>query len=113
MHADESLIMQGQAASCESNSRLFKGACFSDRNCGSICEKEGFMAGKCKFLRCVCLKNCSAGGGGSGGIGGSGGGGGGGGSGGEDPSMGPPEENPGGEGPPEEGSGGEESPVLN
>lgn len=49
------MAMLGEAAVCESPSRLFRGACFSNRNCASIC-------GECKFLKCKCTKDCSGGG---------------------------------------------------
>ncbi|KAI3466303.1 hypothetical protein Pfo_022966 [Paulownia fortunei] len=96
------MIMRGEAILCEANSKLFTGACFSDKNCGAICEKEGFLNGKCKFLKCVCSKDCNVGGGG-------------GGPGQGPPSEGPPDEGPpGGEGPPgEDPPGGELPPVLN
>ncbi|KAK6154549.1 hypothetical protein DH2020_008797 [Rehmannia glutinosa] len=94
----EMMIMRGEAATCEANSKLFRGACFSDGNCGSICEKEGFSGGKCKFLKCVCLKDCNAGGGPPG-VG---------------PPDGPPDGGPPGEGPPDEGQPGEgPPPILN
>lgn len=104
--------MLGEAALCEAPSRLFKGACFSSGNCGTICETERFLNGRCKFFKCICSKDCNiGGGGGSGGGGGGSGGGGGGGDGGGDepPSDGPPDggDSPpddGGEGPPDEGS---------
>ncbi|PIM99520.1 hypothetical protein CDL12_27987 [Handroanthus impetiginosus] len=99
------VIISGEAALCETPSRLFRGACFRNRNCGVICEKEGFLNGQCKLLKCICSKDCNIGGGGAGGGGGG------------DPGEGPPDEEPPaegppGEGPPEEGSpGGEEPPV--
>ncbi|KAK4434705.1 hypothetical protein Salat_0633300 [Sesamum alatum] len=86
------IIMHGEAAICESLSKLFTGLCFSDKNCLAICEKEKFVNGQCKFWKCICSKDCGTGGG-------DGGGGGGG-----DPGGPPDEGSPGGgedEGPPE------------
>lgn len=82
--------LYAEAALCEARSKLFKGLCFRSDNCAAICEKEGFLFGKCKewFLRCMCYKDCWSGGSGGGGSGsdyggGGGSGGGGGGSGGD------------------------------
>ncbi|KAK4434704.1 hypothetical protein Salat_0633200 [Sesamum alatum] len=61
------IIMRGQAAICESPSKLFTGLCFSDKNCLAICEKEKFINGQCKFWKCICSKDCGTGGGGGGG----------------------------------------------
>lgn len=77
---------------CETPSRCFTGLCFSRNNCGAICEKEGFSFGVCKALKCVCAKDCNAGGGGGG-----------------NPGQGPPDEGPPEQDPP--GGGGEEPPV--
>ncbi|KAL0310837.1 UNVERIFIED_CONTAM: hypothetical protein Sangu_2378400 [Sesamum angustifolium] len=86
------IIMHGEAeaAVCESPSKLFTGLCFSDRNCSAICEKENFVTGHCKFWKCICSKDCGAGGGGDPGGGGGGGEDPGGGGGGEDPPEGGP-----------------------
>ncbi|PIM99521.1 hypothetical protein CDL12_27988 [Handroanthus impetiginosus] len=92
--------MMSEATICEAPSTLFTGLCFSDRNCGTICEKEGFLNGYCKFLKCTCSKDCNVGGGG--GSPGQGA-----------PRNGPPEGGPpGGEEPPVEGPpGGKEPPA--
>ncbi|XP_020552054.1 defensin-like protein [Sesamum indicum] len=85
----EMIIMRGEAAICESPSKLFTGLCFSDKNCSAICEKEKFVTGQCKFWKCICSKDCGTGGGGGG-----------------DPGGPPDEGSPGGggdEGPPEGG----------
>ncbi|KAK6133160.1 hypothetical protein DH2020_033098 [Rehmannia glutinosa] len=78
----EMVIMRGEAETCEAKSKLFNGACFSTKNCGSICEKEGFSGGKCKFFKCVCFKDCNINGGGG------------------TPAQGPPADAPPAEGPP-------------
>ncbi|KAL7130577.1 hypothetical protein ABFS83_13G143300 [Erythranthe nasuta] len=88
------LIVPGEASLCETPSRYFNGICFSRRNCGAICEKEGFSSGRCKAFKCVCGKDCNAAGGGGGG----------------DPGLGPPVEGPPDQGPPEEGPPGEGPP---
>ncbi|XP_050872255.1 defensin Tk-AMP-D6 [Lathyrus oleraceus] len=48
------------ARDCESPSQIFKGLCFTDTNCASVCHTEGFPGGKCKGLpkRCICTKPC-------------------------------------------------------
>ncbi|GFP96228.1 defensin j1-2 [Phtheirospermum japonicum] len=52
--------MQGEAAICETGSKQFKGICFNNENCATICEKEGFISGRCKgfFPTCTCAKQC-------------------------------------------------------
>ncbi|KAJ0722448.1 putative knottin, scorpion toxin, defensin, plant, knottin, scorpion toxin-like superfamily [Helianthus annuus] len=49
-----------EARTCLSQSRKFKGACFSDNNCGNVCKSEGFPRGKCRGFRrrCFCVKHC-------------------------------------------------------
>ncbi|CAL5197290.1 unnamed protein product [Lathyrus oleraceus] len=49
-----------EARECESPSQKFKGLCFSDTNCASVCQTEGFPGGKCEGLRhrCFCTKPC-------------------------------------------------------
>ncbi|KAH6768720.1 hypothetical protein C2S51_014056 [Perilla frutescens var. frutescens] len=81
-------MMPSEAAMCSAPSRLFTGVCFSRGNCAAICEKEGFLYGVCKRLKCVCTKDCNNGSGGGG--------------------------DGGGEGPPDQGGdgGGEQPPVL-
>ncbi|KAL7103189.1 hypothetical protein ACP275_08G164700 [Erythranthe tilingii] len=52
-------LMVAEASVCETKSQLFKGACFRNDNCASICEKEGYLTGRCKgFFRCICAKDC-------------------------------------------------------
>ncbi|RHN41711.1 putative defensin, invertebrate/fungal, defensin, plant [Medicago truncatula] len=48
------------ARTCETPSNSFKGACFSDTNCASVCQTEGFPGGHCKGFRqrCFCTKPC-------------------------------------------------------
>lgn len=67
-------MMGSEAAMCSARSRLFTGLCFSRSNCTTICEREGFLYGACKGFKCVCTKDCNAGGGGGGGGGGGDGG---------------------------------------
>nr|AAW33979.1 proteinase inhibitor SE60-like protein [Ammopiptanthus mongolicus] len=41
-------------------SNRFKGKCFSDHNCASVCQLEGYFGGDCRGLRqrCFCTKSC-------------------------------------------------------
>ncbi|GFQ02712.1 defensin-like protein p322 [Phtheirospermum japonicum] len=96
------MIMRGEAAMCEANSKLFSGACWNSNNCGSICEKERFLGGNCKFWKCVCFKECTVGGGGGGTPDGP--------PSNDQPAEGPPSEEQPGEGPPSEGQPGEGPP---
>ncbi|KAL3851013.1 hypothetical protein ACJIZ3_012895 [Penstemon smallii] len=89
------MIWSGEAATCEAPSSLFKGLCFSRKNCGTICEKEGFLFGQCRNLKCLCVKDCGSGGGDPGQV---------------PPGEGPPEQDPPSEGPPEQGPPGEGPP---
>ncbi|KAL3831033.1 hypothetical protein ACJIZ3_019835 [Penstemon smallii] len=89
------MIWSGEAATCEAPSRLFKGLCFSRKNCGTICEKEGFLFGHCRNFKCTCAKDCGS-------VGGDPGQG--------PPGEGPPEQDPPSEGPPEQGPPGEGPP---
>ncbi|KAL8461852.1 hypothetical protein ACS0TY_033080 [Phlomoides rotata] len=95
-------MMPSEAAICGAPSRFFTGLCFSSKNCSEICEKDGFLFGKCKMLKCICKKDC-------GGPGGGGAEGGEPGEGGEEPGEGGEEPGEGGE---EPGEGGEEPSVL-
>ncbi|KAL3614889.1 hypothetical protein CASFOL_040550 [Castilleja foliolosa] len=56
----EMMIMRGEATECDADSRIYKGSCFRSKNCGSICETEGFISGKCHklMMQCVCFKDC-------------------------------------------------------
>ncbi|KAG6407310.1 hypothetical protein SASPL_130297 [Salvia splendens] len=58
-------MMVSEAAVCSAPSKLFRGICFSDSNCSSVCEKEGFLSGECDGLRrrCICQKDCNGNGG--------------------------------------------------
>ncbi|MQM04273.1 hypothetical protein Taro_037060 [Colocasia esculenta] len=49
-----------EARTCSSASHKFKGACFSDRNCASVCNTEGFPDGDCHGFRrrCFCTRPC-------------------------------------------------------
>ncbi|KAH7866585.1 hypothetical protein Vadar_022290 [Vaccinium darrowii] len=49
-----------EGRTCESQSQRFKGPCSTDRNCGSVCETEGFQGGNCRGFRrrCFCTKHC-------------------------------------------------------
>ncbi|KAK4491857.1 hypothetical protein RD792_002636 [Penstemon davidsonii] len=80
-----------EASVCETRSKEFRGLCIKSDNCASICEKEGYLTGTCKgfIWKCICEKDCKAGGATSPG-GGSGGG--------------PPDGS--GDGPPDGGDGG-------
>ncbi|KAL7142933.1 hypothetical protein ABFS83_08G157700 [Erythranthe nasuta] len=72
-------VMVAEASVCETKSQIFKGACFRNDNCASICEKEGYLTGRCKgFFKCICAKDCGGPNNGGGATGGGGGGGGGG-----------------------------------
>ncbi|GFP96233.1 defensin j1-2 [Phtheirospermum japonicum] len=95
------MIMRSEGSTCEARSQLFKGACFRSKNCESICGKEGFTGGKCKFWRCVCSKDCGLPNDSEPGEGPPNE---------EGPSEGPPNEAEPGEGPPSEGQPGEGPP---
>ncbi|XP_051125184.1 defensin-like protein 10 [Andrographis paniculata] len=71
--SQDMVLWQAEAALCKSESKKFHGPCFNDKNCGQICESEGFLSGKCDWTKCICYKDCGGGGRGGGG-GGSGGG---------------------------------------
>ncbi|KAE9603065.1 putative defensin, plant [Lupinus albus] len=50
--------MMAEARTCKSESQKFKGSCYSDTNCATICEGEGFTRGKCHgfFSKCWCKR---------------------------------------------------------
>ncbi|GER52782.1 cation efflux family protein [Striga asiatica] len=58
--ADNKIAMHVEAALCEVPSKLFHGVCIVDSNCARICEKEGYLTGKCKGMlpKCICLQDC-------------------------------------------------------
>lgn len=89
------LMTPSEALMCETPSSLFNGLCFSERNCASICDKEGFTFGHCKTLKCVCAKDCGVGK--------------------TPPVQGPPDQGPPDQGPPDQGPpgpGGDYPPSL-
>ncbi|KAF7102421.1 hypothetical protein CFC21_103561 [Triticum aestivum] len=51
-----------EARTCESQSHKFKGACFSDTNCASVCRTENFPRGQCNThhveRKCYCERDC-------------------------------------------------------
>ncbi|XP_074282322.1 defensin Ec-AMP-D2-like [Silene latifolia] len=51
----------GEARTCESKSKRFKGLCVSRTNCANVCKTEGFPGGHCRGLRrrCFCLTHCA------------------------------------------------------
>ncbi|KAF3774337.1 Defensin Ec-AMP-D1 [Nymphaea thermarum] len=51
---------KAEARLCSSPSKRFRGLCFSDRNCASVCHTEGFPGGDCQGFRrrCMCQKPC-------------------------------------------------------
>ncbi|ESW31913.1 hypothetical protein PHAVU_002G278700 [Phaseolus vulgaris] len=53
-------VKRAEARLCWSESQAFKGLCFSNDNCATVCLTEGFTGGKCEGLRrrCFCSKNC-------------------------------------------------------
>nr|GMC53319.1 Defensin-like protein [Ipomoea batatas] len=55
---DEKMRVEGRL--CESQSHKFKGECWSDTNCASVCLSEGFTGGHCRGfrLRCFCTREC-------------------------------------------------------
>lgn len=55
--------MGAEATLCETRSQFFKGLCLRHDNCATICEKEGYISGRCKgfLLRCICAKDCGPG----------------------------------------------------
>nr|WBW64334.1 defensin [Withania somnifera] len=54
------LVFATEARTCESQSRRFRGLCFSKSNCGSVCHTEGFGGGHCRGFRrrCFCTRHC-------------------------------------------------------
>ncbi|GFP83561.1 defensin j1-2 [Phtheirospermum japonicum] len=52
--------MVTEARTCEAESRRFKGLCFSEDNCATVCRTEGFHSGHCRGFRrrCYCTKHC-------------------------------------------------------
>ncbi|CAL0305245.1 unnamed protein product [Lupinus luteus] len=54
------MMVQSEGRHCESKSHRFKGKCFSNHNCASVCHVEGFTGGKCRGFRqrCFCTKVC-------------------------------------------------------
>nr|GMD76958.1 defensin-like protein [Ipomoea batatas]GMD80127.1 defensin-like protein [Ipomoea batatas] len=54
-------IMVTEARKCATPSGKFKGQCFRQANCATICQSEGYPEGDCKgtFNRqCYCIKPC-------------------------------------------------------
>ncbi|KAK7369569.1 hypothetical protein VNO80_11610 [Phaseolus coccineus] len=53
-------VMRAEARECWSDSHAFKGLCFNNDNCATVCLTEGFTGGKCHGLRrrCICSKIC-------------------------------------------------------
>ncbi|KAL9159821.1 hypothetical protein ABFS82_08G159900 [Erythranthe guttata] len=111
-------LMVAEASVCETKSQIFKGACFRNDNCASICEKEGYLTGRCKgFFKCICAKDCGGpnnnggvtGGGGNPPVDGGAGGGGGGGGGGQPDGGAPPADGSDAGAPPD---GPSEDPIL-
>jgi len=53
-------VKRTEARECWSESHTFKGLCFSDHNCATVCFTEGFTGGKCEGVRhrCLCSKIC-------------------------------------------------------
>ncbi|XP_037418600.1 defensin Tm-AMP-D1.2 [Triticum dicoccoides] len=51
-----------EARTCQSQSHKFKGACFSDTNCASVCRTENFPRGQCNQhhveRKCYCERDC-------------------------------------------------------
>ncbi|KAF6992788.1 hypothetical protein CFC21_009749 [Triticum aestivum] len=51
-----------EARTCQSQSHKFKGACFSDTNCASVCRTEKFPRGQCNThyveRKCYCERDC-------------------------------------------------------
>nr|XP_009779973.1 PREDICTED: defensin-like protein [Nicotiana sylvestris] len=47
-------------ASCPSHNYRFKGRCWSDKDCESICEKDGLSGGHCgaRGRLCACIRRC-------------------------------------------------------
>ncbi|XP_047940368.1 defensin Ec-AMP-D1-like [Salvia hispanica] len=58
--ASASASVGEQKRTCESKSHRFKGTCLSNKNCGSVCNTEGFHGGKCRGIRrrCFCTRPC-------------------------------------------------------
>ncbi|KAL1326725.1 hypothetical protein HN51_036845 [Arachis hypogaea] len=58
--ASQEMVVQSEGRKCDSQSHHFKGKCFSDTNCASVCHGEGFTGGECRGFRqrCFCTRNC-------------------------------------------------------
>ncbi|KAL3840662.1 hypothetical protein ACJIZ3_025253 [Penstemon smallii] len=90
------LMIHTEARTCRAKSKRFRGLCVlrsQERNCKTICKKEGFIGGQCIKRRCFCSKKCDGPGGGTKPP--------------NPPSNPPPPEEGGEEPPPEGGDGGE------
>ncbi|XP_021733386.1 defensin Ec-AMP-D1-like [Chenopodium quinoa] len=59
--ASHGMVQQADARMCESQSHHFKGMCFIDHNCATVCRTEGFSGGICVGLRgrCFCTRQCT------------------------------------------------------
>nr|DAD43930.1 TPA_asm: hypothetical protein HUJ06_002160 [Nelumbo nucifera] len=60
---EEMVVNEGPADGgrvCSTPSLNYRGPCFIDRNCESVCKLEGFPDGYCDVLtrRCLCAKPC-------------------------------------------------------
>uniref|UniRef100_A0AC35GXY3 Knottin scorpion toxin-like domain-containing protein n=1 Tax=Panagrolaimus sp. PS1159 TaxID=55785 RepID=A0AC35GXY3_9BILA len=42
------------AVSARFASNRFKGMCFSDNNCDTVCKTEGVYGGHCSWFKCYC-----------------------------------------------------------
>ncbi|KAF3774338.1 Defensin J1-2 [Nymphaea thermarum] len=55
-------VEKAEARMCDTPSSRFRGLCFSDSNCQTVCHGEGFPHGDCHGFRrrCICSKPCPA-----------------------------------------------------
>jgi hypothetical protein len=74
---DLAVLEGAEAVLCKTPSMNFRGVCWRNMSCATICVSEGKTGGYCKgppmLKHCMCTFDCTIGGGGAGGGGGGGG----------------------------------------
>ncbi|KAL4312235.1 hypothetical protein GQ457_01G010910 [Hibiscus cannabinus] len=53
-------VEAGEDQHCKTASLKFRGVCFSNSNCESVCKTEGNKGGECEGVRrrCICHTSC-------------------------------------------------------